>query len=182
MTENDSKQVNIRVEQWRYDEWSEHVGRDPGDEYETMSQLIRRAVGREIADDGGRVPETTAVQADMSVVTDDVLPALERIESELGRLDDRLSAVERERTAENRSGADLERIILELLPSESELEGLDGAKSVTDLAKMTGTSPDDVKDVLDQLNDRRTQPIAQDRDPHPAPEGEESPFVYYRRK
>jgi len=182
MTEKNWRNVTVRVEQWRYEQWDEHVGREPGDDYESMSQLVRRAVDREVSDDntGSVADESTTVEADMSPITDDVLPALERIESRLDGLDDRLSAVEREHTAESRSGPDLERIVLELLPSESDMDGLSDAKTVTDLAKMTGASPNDIRVALDSLNDRRTQPIAQDRDPHSSPEGEETPAVYYR--
>jgi hypothetical protein len=176
------KQVNVRIKQHRYNDWKEHVGREPGDEYGTVSQLIRHAVARELhGEHGPRVTDDmdgATIEADMSPITDDVMPALQGIKQQLSEMDNRLTAVERNEQADT-SGIDLERIVLELLPAESELDGLSEAMSVAELSKATGASPDDIRDTLDSLNDRRRQTVVADEGHQRMADGE-APLVYYR--
>ena len=174
------KQVNVRVKQHRYRNWTEHVGREPGNEYRSISELIRHSVEKELHGDHTRLSNDTdaTIEADMSAITDDVMPALRKIKQQLTDIDSRLNAVERNETADT-SGIDLERIVLELLPTQSELDGTSDAMTVAELSKATGASPDNIRDTLDSLNDRKNQPIQIDDGPSRMADGE-APLVYYR--
>lgn len=154
-------QINVRLDPDTKTEWKESTGQGPEYEYRNVSQLVRRAVSKELrrrdtADTGG--------QADVAPVLDDeVLPALKRIESRLEELDARVQAVERDVEAESPE-YDLQRVVLQLLPSypanEIPTEGgrvrddvraevMESTATAETVARRIGADEGDVRDALD---------------------------------
>lgn len=154
------KQINVRVSESRHREWSSVVGREPGKQYKTISALVRNAVDEKVAEIRGEQTSTAngapSADVDLSVVTNDVLPALRSIESTVGSLDERLRALERERDAEREQELDIDRTLQALLPSASEgdVDSPNDAVSATELAQQTGLSRQDINQRLDNLTNR----------------------------
>lgn len=156
------KHVNVRVRQHRYNEWTEHVGDGPG-KFGSISELIRFAVEKHTNDEGpDRRARGERSDVDLSPVTDEVLPALNRIERRIDEIDTTVDAVAREEQADT-GELDLERIIYELLPVRDEVGGeLEEAMTIPDLCSATGASPDDIREAIDSLNDWRKKTVIAD--------------------
>lgn len=156
------KHVNVRVRQHRYDEWTEHVGDGPG-KFGSMSELVRFAVEEYTNDEEpGRRARGETPDVDMSPITDEVMPTLNRIERRIEALDTTVDAVAREEEADT-GELDLERIVWELLPEREDVgPNLEEAMTVADLSGATGADPEAVKDALASIKDRRKNAIIAD--------------------
>jgi cation transport regulator ChaC len=178
MGDSDWEQVNIRLQPERKERWTSAVSEDTT--YENLTHLIRLSVEKELKGEHD-VPassESTAGEADTS---GEVLTTLNRIERSVENMDDRLSALEQESEAENKTNRVLRNAIFEILPAESELEGgNDYGMTAEEIAKTLGVEPGEVSYVIDRMQTSQIQSEqlpSQQGDPDDA----EQPTVYYRR-
>jgi hypothetical protein len=175
--ETERTQVNIRVDPETKEKWDQATGREPGKKYQSITELITQAVKKDLSDEADSDDSDAGpveIDADLSVIEDDLLPAMARIENRFDDLETRLKTVEREITAG--PDIDLERTVAEILPPESELDGTAGAMTVTDIAKTIGADRRRVRAAIEELT--ANGEVTEDRPPS-AVEGEDHPAVYY---
>lgn len=144
--------VAFRIDESTKEEW-EKAAEDP--EYQSLSHLIRLAVQREITE--GSAPRTA--EADTETTTDsEVLESLNRLERDIGEIQDEMKAVSRESQSEELF--DLKQVLMEVLvtvpedivPDEDILPSSLGEKPRT-VAGRIGADTSDVIEALEELDD-----------------------------
>ncbi|WP_246986537.1 hypothetical protein [Halorientalis marina] len=147
----DRKRVNLTVDPETKNDWKQAV--EDSDTFRSLSELIRHAVNNEISDDTqatqtaveAEESDTGAVQAE---ALNQVLDALEGLNDTVSDLDDRLTNVEKEVTAEAK--ADLKNRVFDCLPKESDANQPDG-KTAEQIAEEIDEDRDRVSETLLKL-------------------------------
>lgn len=149
---NGKEQVNVMVDSELKKEWKEAA---EDDEYGSLSQLIRRSVGRELAGEY-EVARRQEGDSTESTASSEVEDTLNRIETTLGSMDSRLSAVERETSGS--ATKDIQNVVFESLPivDDEHVRAKDAPSygiSTEALAQKVGEDEDDVISTLSNLQD-----------------------------
>lgn len=147
--------VAFRIDESIKKEWEE-ASENP--EYNSLSHLIRLSVQKEISD-------TNSVQEDNqdSVETEgEIIGSLNKLEREIGSIQNELSALSREDEAE--SLYDLEQVLLEILPEIDVTESIGSGKGIetdpahpSELAGRIGANEEDVTNALNHLTENTSQ-------------------------
>lgn len=143
------KRIHALVSERQHNEWKSLTEGDDAP-YESISQLVRVSVQREIADEnpakeGGEMP------AELQEAVMSMSDTLDSIDSRLSSVERRLSRVEVE---SDEDALDLQGRILNALPTD---EGKDDtrlpkwAMNVSEVTSIVGSDEEMVEQVLDQL-------------------------------
>ena len=124
--------------------WQQYVEDNP--EPDSLSHMIRLAVERYM-DGSGEQPTSDRTVQDSG----EVLGSLNRIETTLTDMQDRMDALEREQEATE--GYELQRVAYQLLPTRSEEPDGIGA---SEIATRIGAQPGQVRDALETLAEKYT--------------------------
>ena len=150
----------VKVSASKADDWEAYI--EENEHVDSMSHLIRLSVQREIQ---GKYKEAqrTATTDTADAASGEVLTTLRQIETGIGDLEDRLSAIER--VNESDAGYDLKKAVYTLLPKDPEhvnpageiasevpyLPEDSGAITAREIAQQLGADTEEVKDTLDEL-------------------------------
>lgn len=167
---DNGKRIGLYVTPERKKKWTEYVENSP--EVDTMSGLVRVGVETYMSRGGGESDRTEPESNSTTPVLDDT--AVASITDTLESIDERLSVLEKEQSSAD--GPDLERVLHELLPEGEPRSANDGA-STSELARRIGADPSDVRETLEQLDERHTFIKSAT---HAPPDGSEPRTVYYR--
>lgn len=138
----------VKVPESMAEEWEQYVEENP--EADSISHLIRLSVNKEINDGHDR---NLAPSGDTETRNEgEILTALRQIQTDVGDVENRLSALEGIKTAE--ADYDLRKAVYSFLPEERDsLEYATWATTVEEIARKLGAEKSDVKDTLDSLED-----------------------------
>ena len=142
----------VKVPASKAEDWDEYLKENP--EVDSISHLIRLSVEKEI---NGSHGERDAPSGDTETRNEgEILTALRQIQTDVGDVEERLSALEGIKTAE--ADYDLRKAVYSFLPEERDnLEYATWATTVEEIARKLGAEESDVKDTLDSLEERTGQ-------------------------
>lgn len=157
-------QINFLVDQEQKSKWETAV--DDHSQAKNLSELIRLAVSREIAD--GNQSNSTAIEDEAfddmrEMIYSEVVDPLQKIENELELLSNQIDALQREGVAAD-SNFDLQKAVFETLPTPPEDSNPESSEphhfnrgeialTADEISDRLGADRDDVTDVLEQLDD-----------------------------
>ena len=109
-------QMNVRVRKSRYEEWKQAVGKEPDDQFRSMSELVRYAVEQQVSGDAGS-DQTPTVDVDAEAIADKLAPKISTDEHTIEVFRREINALRRQVGAEE-ADADLTRVVYNLLPTD----------------------------------------------------------------
>ena len=145
--------VAFRLDESVKKEWEDAA---EGPEYQSLSHLIRLAVQREIA---GEESAPRTAEADTESATDsEVLESLNRLERDIGDIQDEMKAVSRESQSEKLF--DLKQVLMEVLVTvpedyqpNNEIPPSSLGEKPRTVAGRIGADTSDVTEALEELDD-----------------------------
>lgn len=147
------KRVHALVSERQHEQWKEQTNGDDSP-YESISQLVRVAVQRELAD------ENPAMKGGSGGMSDEVQETILNMADTLDNIDSRLSDVERRLSrVEVESGGealDLQGTVLNALPTDENKDtnrADEWAATVPEVASQVKAEMEAVETVLDQLHE-----------------------------
>ncbi|MDZ5810267.1 hypothetical protein U4E84_02710 [Halorubrum sp. AD140] len=145
------KRIHALVSERQHKEWKALTEGDTAP-YESMSQLVRVAVQREVADENP-AKESGGIPAELQDTVLQMADTLEGIDSRLSSVEKRMSKLE----VESGEGAyDLQGDVLQSLPTDEGKDLDDGeqwAAKVGDIAAEVGVEEETADSVLEELAD-----------------------------
>jgi len=143
------KRIHALVSERQHKNWKELTKGDNAP-YESMSQLVRVAVQREIADknpvkSGGELP------AEFQETVMDMADTIESVDSRLSSVERRLSRVE---VGSDEDALELQGRILNALPTDEDkdvMELTERAMNIPEITSVVGSDKETVENVVDQL-------------------------------
>lgn len=137
----DTKTVAFRISEEKHSDWSDYADESP--EYDSLSHLIRRAVAREIANDGQPVGgETGASSQQMGELIDTV----EKLQGQLSGVEEAVTDATDAVHASSGVDEQLPIDVFEALPV-----GQEDALPATDIARMSGRKEASTRFALENL-------------------------------
>ena len=132
------------------EEWEEYL--EENAQYDSISHLIRQSVHHEInGTRGGREGADTSGKAAKDRKDEEILTALNQLQTTVDDLDRRMSSLEG--IERDEASYDLRRAVYSLLPEErDDLEYGEWAMTSSDLARSLGADETDIRDTLDRLD------------------------------
>lgn len=146
-----NKRIHALVSERQHENWKELTKGDDAS-YESMSQLVRVAVQREVADEnpakgGGEMP------ADFQETLMGMADTLKSVDSRLSSVERRLSRVE---VNSDEDSLDLQGQILTALPTDEDKDDTELSKwamSLPEVTSVVGADKENVEKVLAQLTE-----------------------------
>ncbi|WP_336357578.1 hypothetical protein [Haloarcula sp. CGMCC 1.6347] len=156
----DKTTKTVKVDQSKAEDWDEYVQENA--HIDSVSHLIRLSVERELS--GAYDQPQTPSDASDDASSGELLTTLRQIQTGIGDLEERMSALEQVEEAE--ASYDLKKAIYEILPADTELEDpigmIDeipkpenpddlGVMTPQEVARKLGADVSDVEDTLKEL-------------------------------
>ncbi|MFD1564856.1 hypothetical protein ACFR99_15055 [Haloarchaeobius amylolyticus] len=165
-------QVNIRVSEDQKDRWESYVGDSP--EYDTLTDLIRTSVEREIATEGQSLSVDTSAGSDERI--GEVLTAVEKMAHRVNELEATITDATLA-MHEATTDSDLSSEVYNELPI-----GEERAITATELADKIDAEPENVSVTLSRLehNTNAVKRIDTTEKPHPEAAPQVSETYWYR--